>query len=247
LLAATSWYPIGPNEVRPPEAVFFVRMDYRPCQVRRADEKLRIAERPERDQWTAAFIGCDRLPVHTHGQSGDTRRERDDSVVAAPLGPIFMFGPRPVSEPRPALECLAVHLPPGDLGLDPLPIGQPTPLDARSAEVFLQRFIMRLGEGSSSNIMTNAPSPRRQSFRVYACRASASFGREIRRLSLALMSLWVPSPHVLGIYQINQIPRGIRMINITALAMRAPAMRSHHRPSALSKKSGGQMRRDCRS
>ena len=71
--------------------------------------------------------------------------------MVARLGLIFMFGPRPASEPWPASERLAVHPPPGHLGLDPLPIGQLSPLDARTAEDVLQGFIKRIGEGRSSN------------------------------------------------------------------------------------------------
>ncbi len=126
-----------------------MRVDHRPCQVRRADEKLSVVERTKCDQWTAAFIGCDRLVVYMNGQSGYTGCERDDSVVVAPLGPLFMFGPRPPSEPRPALERTAVNLPPGRLGFDPLSIVQRVPLDARLAEVVLQGFVKRLHEGSS--------------------------------------------------------------------------------------------------
>jgi hypothetical protein len=70
-----------------------------------------------------------------HGQSGDPGRERDDHVVVARLAPILVFGLRPVPEPRPPSERAAIHSPPVGLGLDPLRIGQPIPLDARSAEI----------------------------------------------------------------------------------------------------------------
>ena len=98
-----------------------------------------------------------RSPGGTHARAvREPRRERDDQAVFARLAPIFMVGLRPVPEPGPASERAAVHPPPRSLGLDPLRIGQPIPLDARSADVVLQEFIKRLGEGSSSNSVANA-------------------------------------------------------------------------------------------
>jgi hypothetical protein len=116
-------------------------MDHRPHQVRRGDEELRVAERPQSNQRATALIGRDPAAVYVHGQSRNPGRKRDDEEVVARLTLVFVLGPRPVSEPWPASECPAVHPPPGRLGIDPRRISQLIPLDTRSAEAVLQRFI----------------------------------------------------------------------------------------------------------
>ncbi len=149
-LATASGNPLGPDEVRPPEGVVLVRMDHRPREVRRADEELGVAVRSERDQGASASISPDHLSVHMHRECGHPGRERDDQIMVARLTPVFVIGPRPVPQPRPAAKRLGVDAPPRRLGLEPRRFGQPLPLNSGAAEVALQFLINRLGEGISS-------------------------------------------------------------------------------------------------
>jgi hypothetical protein len=127
-----------------------MRVDHRPRQVRRADDELGVAERPELNEWTSALVATHRAAVHAHGQSRYAGRQRYNQVMVARLGQIFMFGPRPASEPGPASECLAVQPQPARLDLEPLEFGQPIPGDTGLAEVVLQGFVKWRGEGISS-------------------------------------------------------------------------------------------------
>jgi hypothetical protein len=116
-------------------------VDHRPRQVRRADEELGTAKRPELDEWASALIGSNRAAIRASGQSRDARGQRDDQIMVARLRQIFMFGLRPASKTRPSSECLFVYPEPGRLDLEPLEFGQPIPRDAGLAEVVLQGFV----------------------------------------------------------------------------------------------------------
>jgi len=114
-----------------------------------ANEKLHVAEYPQGNQGTAAFIGTQAQVIHMHWQPGNARREWHYQIMVARLTLVFIVRLRPVPKAWPTLERLAVDSAPALLGVQPRCLVEPVPFDAGLVEVILQLVITFTCEDST--------------------------------------------------------------------------------------------------